>query len=185
MKNHSLSTLTGINLIFVFGASLLGPLYAIYVKEEIGGDILAIGWAFAIYMVTVGVVSYIAGKMGDKIKEKEYLLAVGYFIRVIGFFCYTLISTIGGLFFLQLLLGIGEAIANPSFKSIYSVHLDDGRESTQWGIWDMFYSIMVGIATIIGAVVVNSFGFNILFYTMSLLAFIAFLVLLFQPRKLL
>lgn len=185
MKNHSLSTLVGINLIFVFGASLLGPLYAIYVKQEIGGDILTIGWAFAIYMITVGVVSYIAGKMGDKIKEKEYLLAVGYLIRAVGFFCYTLISTIGGLFLLQLFLGIGEAIANPSFKSIYSIHLDNGRESTQWGIWDMSYSIIVGIATIIGAMIVNSFGFDILFYSMSLLAVIALLVLLFQPRKLL
>ena len=185
MKNRSLRTLIGINLIFVFGASLLGPLYAIYVKEEIGGDILAIGWAFAIYMITVGVISYTAGKMGDKIKEKEYLVAVGYLVRAVGFFCYTLISSITGLLLLQFFLGIGEAIANPAFKSIYSIHLDDGRESTQWGVCDMTYSMTVGIATIIGAVVVDNFGFNILFYAMSSLAIIAFLVLLFQPRKLL
>ena len=134
MKNHSLRILIIINLVFVFGASLFGPLYAVYVKEEIGGNILDIGWAFATYMITVGIIAYAAGKMGDKLKEKEYFLAIGYLIRAVGFFSYTLVSNIEELLLLQFFLGIGEAIANPVFKSIYSIHLDNGKESTQWGI---------------------------------------------------
>jgi hypothetical protein len=82
-------------------------------------------------------------------------------------------------------LGVGEAVANPAFKSIYSLHLDSGRSSAQWGVWESLFSITVGIATLAGAFVAQYFGFTILFYAMSSLAFIAFILLMIQPRKLL
>lgn len=184
MLNRSLKILLAINLIFVFGASLLGPLYAVFIGK-IGGNILTIGWAFSVYMITVGLVAFFSGKLGDIIKEKEYLLAIGFLIRGIGFFLYIFIGTIFHLLLLQFLLGIGEAIANPAFKAIYSLHLGRGRESSQWGIWDMSYSMIVGLAAIVGALIVNFFGFTILFYIMSSLSVLAFILLMIQPRKLL
>ncbi|MDD5290590.1 MAG: MFS transporter [Patescibacteria group bacterium] len=182
--NRSLKILVSINLVFVFGAALLGPLYAIFVKN-IGGNILDIGWTFSVYMITIGVMAYIGGRLGDKIKESEYLVAAGYFIRAIGFFSYTLIASPGQLLILQFFLGIGEAIANPAFKSIYSLHLDSNKSSTQWGVWESLFSITVGIATLAGAFIAQYFGFNVLFYAMSSLAFAAFILLMIQPRKLL
>ena len=79
---------------------MLGPLYAVFVKK-IGGDVLDIGWIFLVYMITVGIVAYIAGRLGDKIKESEYLVAAGYLIRAVGFFCYTLIANPIQLIMLQ------------------------------------------------------------------------------------
>lgn len=184
MLNRSLKVLLVINLIFCFGSTLLGPLYAVFIKE-IGGSILTIGWAFAVYMITVGAVAFLAGKLGDNIKEKEYLLGVGYLIRAVGFFLYIFVGNTLHLLLLQFFLGTGEAIANPAFKAIYSIHLTRDKESSQWGIWDMSYSIIVGLAAILGALIVNFFGFAALFYTMSGLSILSFIILMLQPRKLL
>lgn len=182
--NKSLKKLLLINSVFVFGASLLGPLYAVFVKE-IGGDILTIGWTFAAYMFAGGIMSYFAGRLGDKLKETEYLIAAGYIIRAVGFFLYTLIGSPLQLLLLQFFLGAGEAVANPAFKSIFSRHLDSKKSTTQWGTWDLLYSIITALGVGIGAFIVEFLGFNILFYIMSISSLLAFILLIIQPRKLL
>ncbi len=86
--NKNLGALLSISGVFVFGASLLGPLYAIYVKQ-IGGNVLTIGWTYSVYMFTVGIAAFFADKYGDKIKEAVYVPAVGYDIWAVGFLGYT------------------------------------------------------------------------------------------------
>lgn len=184
MINKSLKTLLLLNVFFIFGATLLGPLYAVFVKE-IGGDILTIGWSFAAYMFALGLCSYFTGYLGDKIKEKEYLLAIGYLLRAIGFFGYIFIQFPVHLLFVQLILGLGEAFGNPSFKAIFSLHLDKKKYCTEWGIWDALYSTTVGISAIIGAIVINIWGFTPLFLIMGSVAFLCFIIMMFLPRKLL
>jgi len=183
-KNKHLKTLLALNVFFVFGATLLGPLYAVFVKD-IGGDVITIGWSFSIYMIALGLVAYIAGRLGDKIKEREYLLGLGYLLRGIGFFGYIFIQSLFHLLFIQIILGIGEALGNPSFKAIFSDHLDKGKYSSEWGTWDALYSITVGVSTMAGAFVVNVFGFNTLFIIMGSVTTLSSIIILLLPRKLL
>lgn len=137
MYNRAIRTLLVINSIFVFGATLLGPLYVVFVRDEIGGNILDVGWVFAVYMFTVGIASYFVGKLGDRLKEKEYLLALSYLFRAVSFLLFVFVTSITQLFWLQILLGLGEAIGNVSFKALYSLHLNKVKATSQWSAWDM------------------------------------------------
>lgn len=184
MLNASLKVLLGINLVFVFGQGLLGPLYAVFVERRIGGNVLDIGWAFAVYMITIGVMSLLAGKLADKTKEKEYFVMAGYLIRAFTFLAFIFIDSIFQLMVLQFILGFAEAIATPAFNAIYSMHLDKKREVTEWGINYFYTYIIFGVAAIVGALIVNYLGFSMLFAAMSVFAFVAFFLMLFVPRKL-
>ncbi|MBD3207845.1 MAG: MFS transporter [Candidatus Nealsonbacteria bacterium] len=183
-RNKHLKTLLALNAFFVFGATLLGPLYAVFVKD-IGGNILTVGWSFAIYMIILGLAAYVTGKLGDKIKEKEYLLGLGYFLRGVGFFGYVFTQNSFHLLFVQIVLGVGEAFGNPSFKAIFSEHLDEGKYSSEWGVWDALYSVTVGLSAMIGAFIISSFGFETLFVIMGSIAFLSFIIILMLPRELL
>ena len=136
-------------------------------------------------MIILGLASYATGKLGDKIKEREYLLGLGYFLRGLGFFGYIFIQSPFHLLFVQIILGIGEAFGNPSFKAIFSDHLDKGKYSSEWGVWDALYSITVGLSAMIGAFIVSIFGFATLFIIMGSIAILSSVIIMLLSRELL
>ena len=68
---------------FILATQMLGPIYAIFVKE-IGGDILEAGTAWAIFMIVSGVGLYITGKLEDKIKKDKLFIVIGTALTSLG-----------------------------------------------------------------------------------------------------
>ncbi len=185
MKNNkALKTLFLFNGIFVFAANLLGPLYALFV-ETIDKNIFIITISWAIFLLSTTFFIFITGLYGDKIKEKEYILMGGYLVRAIAWGTFPSISTVFSLFLLQGLLGLGEALGTPSYDAIFAEHLDKGKYIKQYASWKLVSNILGAIAIIIGGYIVNTFGFSLLFYLMSFLAFFSFFGILVKPRDLL
>ena len=184
IQNKSLKILIIINSVFILGASMFPPVFALFVKE-IGGGAVAAGSIWAIFAIMTGVLTIIISRYGDRIKEKEYLVAGGYIFRIIAWTGYIFASSLWHLYLLQIALAIGESIGTVSFNAIYSEHIDGDKSIKQWGAWHSSNTIIGGIAALIGGIVVYQFGFQILFLIMASLAMMAFILLMLQPRKLL
>lgn len=184
IKNRSLKILVGINSIFILGANMFPPIFALFVKE-IGGGAFAAGSIWATFAIVTGILILIFSRFGDQIKEKEYLVAGGYLFRLAAWTGYFFASSLWHLYILQLILALGEASGTPAFNAIYSEHLDRGRYIRQWGVWSSSSAIIMGIAAFVGGAIVSQFGFRILFLLMAFLAAISFILLMLQPRKLL
>ncbi len=182
--NRSLKVLFLSNSLLVFASALLGPLYAIFVTG-IDAKILSVSFSWFAFLASAIFFIYLVGKYGDKIKEKEYMLLGGYIVRAIVWIFFIFVSNIQELIILQILLGIGEALGNPSFDAIFAVHLDKEKHVADFSAWKMIEKIAIASGTLIGGVIVSAFGFTPLFIIMSSAAFISFLIVLFQPRKLL
>lgn len=182
--NKSLKTLFIINSIFVFGSSLFGPLYAIYV-QGIDNKIVTVSLSWAVFMVSSTVFMYFVSKYGDKIKEQEYLLAGGFLVRSIAWFSYLFVSNISGLILVQIVLGLGEALGTPSWNAIFARHLDGHKEIMDYSSWNIINNLIVAGSTILGGVLVTLFGFNVLFVAMSMLALVSFVGVLITPRRVL
>jgi MFS family permease len=95
------------------------------------------------------------------------------------------VTNISSLILLQILLGIGDALGNPAFDSIFATHLNKEQSISNYSTWKLFEKFAIAIATLLGGFIVSLAGFSPLFIIMSLLAFISFFIVLFQPRKLL
>ncbi len=182
--NKSLKVLFTLNSIFVFAASLLGPLYAIYV-QGIDNKVITISASWAVFMISSTVFMYFISKYGDKIKEQEYLLAGGFLVRSLAWLGYLFVSNLTGLILIQILLGLGEALGTPAWGAIFAKHLDGKREIMDFSQWNIINNLAIAVATLIGGVFVTLFGFNFLFVLMSLLALISFIGVLLTPRKVL
>ena len=56
--------------LWYLSAGMLGPLIAVF-TEQVGGSLLDISWAWAIYLIFTGLFIIITGKISDKILGKE------------------------------------------------------------------------------------------------------------------
>lgn len=173
--HKQLKLFLGVDSLFVLAAGMLGPIYAIFV-QKIGGDILAAGSAWAIFMLVSGIGIFLMGKIQDKIKKDKPIIILGYAIRSLGFLGYFFVSNVIQLFIVQLLLGISTMVITPAYDSFYTKYLEKGKFASQWAAWEgMWYSIS-GVAALVGAFLAKIFGFKVLFLVMFFLSLIGLIM---------
>lgn len=168
----------------VFSAAMLGPIYALFVRD-IGGDILDTGLAAGVFTATAGIVVFLSGRFSDRVKEAEVVVAAGYAIMATGFFGYLFVHSVAELLVAQAVIGFGQALCSPSFDALYSKHVDPGKSGTQWGAWESMNYFAAAFGALAGSVVASLFGFPALFTVMGCLAYTSALYIYFLPRKVL
>ena len=184
MNNKSLKILFVYNGIFVFAGSLFGPLYAVFVGM-IDKNILSVSATWAAFLIATFIFTLIISRVGDKIKEKEYLLIAGLLVRAVAWFLFIYATNIYYLVFLLILLGLGEALGTPAFDAIFAEHLDGGKHIKEYADWKLIVNGVTGIGTLMGGFIAAMFGFQWLFISMGVLALVSFFGVLMQPRRLL
>lgn len=150
---------------FALATGMFGPIYAIFV-EQIGGDILAAGTAWAVFMITSGVGILLMGKIQDKIKKDKPVIVLGYALMSLGFLSYFFVSNVIQLLLVQILLGISTVVLTPAYDSFYTKYLEKGKFASQWAAWEGVWYIVTGVAALIGAFLAKQFGFKSLFLVM-------------------
>lgn len=150
-----------------FGEGLFGPLFAIF-AGRIGGNVLDITWAWAIYLVTTGVLEVFVGKISDRIGHAK-LMVIGYSLNAIFTFCYLLIHTPAGLFLVEAGLGIALALADPTWDALYAKFEDRKRAGFIWGLEHGTEEIITAVSILIGGVIITYFSFTALFIIMGII----------------
>lgn len=153
--------------IWYFGEGMLGPLFAIF-SNRIGGDILNIVWAWAIYLIIAGLLCIFIGKYTDIHNNKEKMMVLGYGLNAILTFCYLFVSAPWHLFVLQAGLGIASSMATPAWNALFAQHGDKHHSGLQWGLAGGMSQIITGIAIVVGGLIVYNISFSALFITMGI-----------------
>ncbi len=63
--------------LWYFSEGLLGPLFAVF-SEQIGGDVLDITLAWAMYLIASGIAYLVVGRLLNRSRWKFRMIAVGY-----------------------------------------------------------------------------------------------------------
>ena len=151
---------------------MLGPLYAVF-AGRIGGDILDITGAWAAYLVVAGILSIVIGRYArDKLKLQHWMM-IGYGLNTVGTFGYLFVFTPLSLFIVQIVLGIASALASPTWDALYSNYGSKKRAGINWGLAEGSPQIVVGIAILLGGLIVTYAGFSILFLIMGSIQIVA------------
>lgn len=176
-KNRYLLSLYIFNGFFVLGSGLLGPLYAVYV-QKIDNSVLAVSFSWAVFLFSTTIFLLLMTQYGDRIKNKKYLIMMGYLIQSLAWLGYIYIGKLWHLLGLQILLGLAEAIGAPTFQVLIAEHLDDGNKIKEYSVWKIILNATTALSAIIGGLIVNSYGFESLFYAMSFFGLISFVGLM-------
>lgn len=150
-----------------FSSALLGPIYALFV-QSINGSVIIASTSFAIYTLVFALVTTFMGKLEDSKFNKEKMVFLGYLILTIGNLLFIFVQKSLDLYLLQALMGIGVAIVTPAWEALYSLALDKGKESSEWGYWNTAIGIAAALSSIAGGIIVSYYGFKILFILMAL-----------------
>ena len=158
--------------LWYFGEGLFGPLFAIY-AEKIGGDLLDITWAWALYLMATGLFYAIIGKLFTRSKFKKHLMIFGYGLNALLTFGYIFVHSTQQLFLLQVGLGIAEAVSTPIWDSLFASNLDDNENTFHWSLATGHTHFVSGIAIALGGLIANYVSFHALFITMGTIQLIA------------
>jgi len=159
------------NNLWNFADGMFGPLIAVF-TERIGGSILDISSAWAIYLIVTGIFVILIGKYSDY-HSKERIMISGYALTALFTFCYLLVQTPVHLFMVQAGLGLALALCNPTWCALYGKYSSQETAGLTWGLADGEAKILTGIAIVIGGFIVKTFSFETLFITMGSLQILA------------
>ena len=105
-----------------------------------------------------------------KVKEPELLIALGYILRGGVFISYAFMTNMLQLIATQIFWGIAVALGTPAFDSVYANHTNKESSIVEWGRWEGIAAIVAGIAALIGGLIIQTFGYKIIFIIMALIS---------------
>ena len=152
--------------LWFFGEGLLGPLFAVF-SEKIGGDILDITWAWAIYLILSGALYVFFGRVLRHSNYKQHAMLFGYFLNAVLTFGYLFVHHTYQLFLLQVGFAIAESISTPVWDALFASDLERADDSLFWGIAGGHSHIITGIAVAIGGLITYYISFEALFIIMG------------------
>jgi MFS family permease len=166
--------------LWALGEGMLGPLFAVF-AERIGGNILDITWAWAIYLGMTGIFTIVAGNVSDRIWQwcgRERLLVAGYALNALCTFGYLFVSTTTGLFLVQAGLGVALALSSPTWSALYARYSPgEEKAGNTWGLVAGEQRLVLAVAILSGGYIVSHYSFNALFLTMGSVQVVATLYL--------
>jgi MFS family permease len=172
--------------LWALGEGLFGPLFAVF-AQRIGGNILDITWAWAIYLGMTGVLAIVFGRVSDRIWQwcgRERLLVAGYALNALCTFGYILVERPLHLFLVQAGLGVALALSNPTWSALYARYSPGEKEAGfAWGLVAGGQNLILAVAIIVGGYVVSTYSFSALFIAMGTIQVIATLYLLPMLRS--
>ncbi|RJQ29592.1 MFS transporter [Candidatus Parcubacteria bacterium] len=179
--NATAKILLTVESIWAFGSGLFFPIFAIF-SHQVGGDILDAGIAAALFLIVTSTLEWPVGRLLDKYKEKWFIVT-DYFLEAAVFVGYVFVASKWELFALQVVLGISNAIGDPAWESLYDKHTPLRRAGSYWASSHMYIGWATAVGLLIGAYVVDLFGFKPVFLLGAFLSLTAGFIALHSIRE--
>ncbi|GDX62011.1 hypothetical protein LBMAG33_3210 [Candidatus Levyibacteriota bacterium] len=150
--------------LFIWSAmNFFTPIFAIFVISNIeGGNVQIAAFSFSFYMLVRVLFELIIGKfLGKGNDRKKIFVAIsGISIISLGYLGLAFTHTTASLLIFMGLCASGIGIASPAKNALFSIHLDKGKESSEWGIYDAVSFVGMASATALGGFIANQYGFT-------------------------
>ncbi|MFA6423740.1 MAG: MFS transporter [Candidatus Magasanikbacteria bacterium] len=161
------------------GFGFIGPMLSIFIKENlIGGTIFTAGMASAVYLIVKSVLQLPFAHYVDKHDDKVKWLLVGTAAMAVVPFMYIFCANVWYIYLAQIFLGLGSALAYPTWAGLWSTHLDKRKESYEWSLYSTLTGLGTAIIASLGAAIAQWYSFEAAFALVGLLAVIGFVILL-------
>ncbi len=150
-----------IEFLIAVSLGILGPFYAVFI-DSVTNSSVVIGYAYAVFWITVGISSPFMGFFSDKYNKSFFLVLAGLLSFVVSV-AFPFVSSVLALMFLQVLSGLATSAFNPIYRAVIAGLTTEGSRAMEYGLLESVSSISYGVAVLAGAFVVSIFGINILF----------------------
>jgi len=185
MMNRTMKLLLLSDIFVLTGFGLIQPILAIYINDGgvTGGTMLTAGMASALFMLTKSLVQLPFGHYVDSQSGKARWLILGTLLMAAVPVIYLSASSIYHIYLAELVYGLGSGLAYPTWLGLWSVNLEQGRESFQWSVYHTTTGLGTAATGAAGAAFASQVGFAATFLLAGLLCMVGCLALLVLERK--
>lgn len=174
--NKIIKLLIGADFLFMTGSGFVAPVLAIFLVQSIeGGSATLAGSAVAIYWITKSVFRVPLAYYLDKTRgEKDdfYTMLVGFFLFTAAHFLYLLANVPLHIYLIQILMGVGGALAFTPWYGFFARHIDRYHENFEWSVEVSLVGFGVAGAGFAAGAIVDAYGFAPLFVISGILSLI-------------
>jgi len=141
---------------FVWGPFvIIANLTSLYLSEKLGADTASfVGIGTGIYFLTRAILQMPVGILIDKIKndrDEIILLMLGIILMGLPFFFYPEITEPYQYYILQFIFGLGVSLNLPTWRKLFALNLDEGKEGSSYG----FYETILSFSTVIFSIIIG------------------------------
>ncbi|HUC01388.1 MAG TPA: MFS transporter [Candidatus Paceibacterota bacterium] len=167
------------------GWGLIDPVFSVFIVQKvIGGTLLTVGIAAAIYWIIRSVAQIPIANMLDRIpgEHDDFMALIGGLMLVgISAIAMCWVTQIWELYAIHAVQAVAFALYYASWPTIYSRHLDKDSISLDWSLDSAVSGIGAGVTGFLGGVIAGTLGYDVVFVGAGIMAFIAAFVLLAVP----
>ncbi|HLD18277.1 MAG TPA: MFS transporter [Patescibacteria group bacterium] len=186
-RRHILRFMTLSDVVILGASQFLAPIFPLFIVGRIeGGNEVTVGLAASCFLAVKSLLQIPFASLIDRISGRRddfIFLWMGTFLGAFLPLFYLVVQTPLQLFAIQGLLGVGAALAYPSYMSIYTRCIDGQKVGTIWGVRFTLIDLAGAGAASLGGAIAFLFGFQdliLLFVGMNTVGFL----LLFPLRRL-
>jgi MFS family permease len=167
------------------GWGLVEPIFSVFIVEKVvGGTLMAVGIAAAIYWILRSVLELPIAHYLDKTPgEHDDFTALigGLFLIGISLIAMIWVDRLWQLYLVHALHAVAFALYYASWPAIFSRHLDKENIALDWSLDSTAVGIGSGITGFVGGITAATLGYDVVFIGAGLLAFVAAFVLIAAP----
>lgn len=153
------------------------------IQHKLGSGVSGLQWIVDAFILLLAALMLTGGTLGDLYGRKRIFM-IGVVIFTGGSLFCALAPSAHVLIAGRVVQGIGAAIMMPSTLAILTNTFPDPKERAQAiGMWAAVSGIALAIGPVVGGVMVDSFGWQSIFYLNVPIGVIAFVVALFVVRE--
>ncbi|XOB40147.1 MAG: MFS transporter [Candidatus Nealsonbacteria bacterium] len=184
--NRIIKTLIVSDFVLNSGWGFLGPIFAIFIVQNIVGGSATqaakiAGFASLIYWIVKSTLQIPIGRYLDKNHgEKDDFLFMVFGTFLTGFvpFGFMVSFEPWHIYAFHAFHAIGMAMVIPSWSAIFTRHIDKGKEAYEWSVRSTSLGFGVGITGAVGGIIAAFFGFKIIFILVGSFTMLATCLLL-------
>lgn len=173
--------------LFILGSfGLVQPIFAVFMLQGIAGaSIFTIGIATALQLLSKGVFQIFIAKWTDAEagnRRELITLFAGSVLMGLVPFGYIISGELWQIYLLQIIYGLGGALAFPGWVVIYSRYTRQEKAGYEWSIYNTVISLGTAAAAFLGASMAEMLSFQVLFAFVGILSLVgaAFIIYIFK-----
>lgn len=182
MVNRVIKKLVLSDLLLNFAFGLLAPIFAIFILKEIESSSLrVVGLATTFYWIARTLTTVPLSKFLDRTdgeRDEFYFLVIGSFLMSSIPLFFLLAEAPWHVYLIQFISGLSASMAVPSWRILFTDHLDRGSTGYEWSLEDIAIGVSVGISAFFGSLLADKFGFTIVFIFVAMLGYLGTMVLI-------
>lgn len=189
MINRVIRALIISDFLLFFAGGLLAPIFAVFILKAVpGSSLTVIGLATTFYWISRTATTVPLSKLMDKTdgeRDEFYFVLIGSFLLSSIPLFYLVVSQAWHLYLIQLISGVTHSMAVPSWRILFTDHLDRGKVGYEWSLEDIGVGVATAISAYLGSILADRFGFQIVFILLAILGYAGtlFLIPIYKEAK--